>query len=209
MDPTINLNLWLAFVAASALLAIIPGPIVTLVVANSLSQGTRAGAANVLGTLCGNIVLFAIGGLGMAWVLTSLAHWFDALRWAGAAYLVYLGLRQWFAKAEGLEDQQAAIPGRSLFWQGAVVAITNPKTMIFYAAFLPQFMDPALPASGQLLVLSATFLIVAGSLDLTYAILAGRLRSWLTGERRGRIRNKLTGALLMGTGVALAVTRRS
>lgn len=209
MDPTINLNLWLAFVAASALLAIIPGPIVTLVVANSLSQGARAGAANVLGTLCGNVVLFAIGGFGIAWVLSALAQWFDILRWAGAAYLVYLGLKQWFARAQGLEDQQAARPGHSLFWQGAVVALTNPKTIIFYAAFLPQFMDPALPASGQLFVLSATFLIVAGALDMTYAILAGRLRPWLTGERRGRIRNKLTGALLMGTGVALALTRRS
>ena len=135
MDIAINLNLWLAFVAASALLAIIPGPIVTLVVANSLSQGPRAGAANVMGTIIGNLILFTIGGLGMAWVLTVLSNWFDLLRLAGALYLVYLGLKSWFAKGEGLEDQQAAKPGKSLFFQGMVVAITNPKTIIFFAAF--------------------------------------------------------------------------
>lgn len=204
VDPT----LWIAFVTASALLAIIPGPIVTLVIANSLAQGTRAGAANVLGTMCGNAVLFMIGGLGMAWVLSALSSWFDVLRLAGAAYLIYLGIKQWFARPEGLETQTAAKAGHSLFLQGAIVAVTNPKTIIFYAAFFPQFMDPTLPAGTQLLVLSATFLIVAGVLDFTYAVLAGRLRPWLTGERRGRIRNRITGILLMGTGAALALARR-
>lgn len=204
VDPT----LWVAFVVASALLAIIPGPIVTLVIANSLAQGTSAGAANVLGTVCGNMVLFAIGGLGMTWVLTALSNWFDVLRFAGAAYLIYLGIRQWFARPEGLENQKAAKAGRSLFLQGAVVAITNPKTIVFYAAFFPQFMDPSLPAGAQLLALSTTFLVVAGLLDLTYAFLAGRLRPWLTGEKRGRIRNRVTAVLLMGTGAALALTRR-
>lgn len=204
IDPT----LWVAFVVASALLAIIPGPIVTLVIANSLAQGTSAGAANVLGTVCGNMVLFAIGGLGMTWVLTALSNWFDVLRFAGAAYLIYLGIRQWFARPEGLENQKAAKAGRSLFLQGAVVAITNPKTIVFYAAFFPQFMDPSLPAGAQLLALSTTFLVVAGLLDLTYAFLAGRLRPWLTGEKRGRIRNRVTAVLLMGTGAALALTRR-
>ena len=208
MDAIVNLNLWAAFAVASAALALLPGPIVTLVIANSLRHGTRAGAANVLGTLCGNVVLFSIGGLGMAWVLSALADWFDILRWAGAAYLIYLGARQWFARGDGLEDQTASAPGHSLFLQGAVVAITNPKTIIFYAAFLPQFMDPTLPAAGQLVVLSATFLIVAGLLDITYAVLAGRLRPLFSGARRGRIRNKISGALLAATGAALAVTNR-
>ncbi|MEH6631355.1 MAG: LysE family translocator [Halopseudomonas aestusnigri] len=209
MELAINFNLWLAFIAATAVLAIIPGPIVTLVIANSLNQGARAGAANVVGTVCGNVVLFMIGGLGMAWVLTALANWFDVLRLAGALYLVYLGLKSWFAKGEGLESQKATKPGKSLFLQGVVVAITNPKTIIFYAAFFPQFMDPSLSTPGQLFILSVTFLVVASALDLSYAILAGKLRPHLLGERRGRIRNKVTGLLLMGTGVALAFTRRA
>jgi len=209
MDIAINFNLWMAFVAASALLAFIPGPIVTLVIANSLSMGSRAGAINVMGTFSGTTLLFIIGGFGVAWVMTALSHWFDVVRGAGAIYLIYMGVKQWFAKPQSLADQHAARPGHSLFWQGLVVAVTNPKTILFYVAFFPQFMDPALSASGQLLVLSVTFLCVASSTDLIYAFLAGRLRPWLTGERRGRIRNKITGALLAGTGVALALTRRT
>jgi len=130
MDIAINLNLWLAFVAASALLAFIPGPIVTLVIANILSQGSRAGVINVLGTFSGTALLFVIGGLGVAWILAGLSHWFDLLRGAGAIYLSYLGIKQWFAKPENLADQQSVRPGRSLFWQGLVVAVTNLKTIL-------------------------------------------------------------------------------
>lgn len=209
MDIAIDLNSWLAFVAASALLALIPGPIVTLLIANSLSQGSRAGIINMLGTFCGSALLLAIGGLGVAWIMTALSHWFDIVRGAGAIYLIYLGTRMWFARPETLANQHAARPGHSLFWQGLVVAVTNPKTILFYAAFFPQFIDPDLSATGQLLVLSVTFLTVASSIDLIYVLLAGRLRPWLTGARRGRIRNKITGALLAGTGVALALTRRT
>lgn len=209
MDVVLNFNLWLAFVAATAVLALIPGPIVTLVVANSLSQGARAGVMNVLGTLAGNAILLAVGGFGMAWVLAVLADWFDLLRWAGAAYLVYLGIKQWLAKPVGLEEMQPTQSGRSLFGQGALVALTNPKTIFFFAAFFPQFMDAALPAGGQLLSLSITFLVVAGLCDMGYALLAGRLRPWLTGPHRGRIRNRLSGALLVGTGAALALSRRA
>ncbi|WP_085899373.1 LysE family translocator [Kiloniella majae] len=208
-DIAINLNLWLAFVVATAVLAIIPGPIVTLVIANSLSQGTRAGIANVMGTVLGNMVLFLIGGLGMAWVLNALSNWFDVLRLAGALYLVYLGIKSWRSKGQGLEDQEATKPGKSLFLQGVVVAITNPKTIIFYAAFFPQFMDPGLSAPGQLFVLSVTFLAVAAFLDMTYAVLAGRLRPYLLGTRRAAIRNKITGGLLIATGIALAFTRKA
>ena len=82
MDIVIDFNLWLAFIAASALLAIMPGPIVTLVIANSLSQGSRAGVINVLGTMSGTAVLFTIGGLGVTWIMAALSHWFDLVRWA-------------------------------------------------------------------------------------------------------------------------------
>jgi len=208
MTLAIDPALWTAFVAAAALLAIIPGPIVTLVVANSLAHGSRSGLINILGTTSGNIIFFLIGALGMAWMLAAMAQWFDVVRWAGAAYLVYLGIRQWRERGHGLEEHQEAKRGQSLYWQGFVVALSNPKTIIFYAAFFPQFMDPALPATEQLLVLSVTFLVVATSIDVSYALLAGRLRPWLTGERRGRIRNRITGTLLIGTGLALALARR-
>lgn len=208
MPYAVDPALWIAFVTASALLAVVPGPIVTLVVANSLAHGSRSGLLNILGTTSGNILFFLVGAMGMAWILASMASWFDVVRWAGAAYLVYLGIRQWREKGHGLEEFPETKRGQSLYWQGFIVAISNPKTIIFYAAFFPQFMDPALPAAGQLFILSITFLVVATSIDVSYALLAGRLRPWLTGERRGRIRNKLTGVLLIGTGLALAITRR-
>ncbi len=208
-DLAINPTLWIAFAAACALLAAIPGPIVTLVIANSLSHGTRAGLLNIVGTICGTTILLAIGGFGMTWVIVILSEWFEILRWAGAAYLVYLGVRQWFAKGHGLEEHPEARPGKSLFLQGFIVAITNPKTIIFYAALFPQFMDPALPTGQQVLILSITFIAVVPCVDVTYAILAGRMRPLLIGARRARIRNRITGVLLAGTGLALALTRKS
>ena len=212
-ELAINPTLWLAFSGATTLLILIPGPIVTLVIANSLRYGSRAGLTNIAGTTIGNIVFFTIGGLGMVWVLAFLSDWFNVIRWAGAAYLIYIGIMQWMEKGHGLEEHPESHtrikPGKTFFLQGFVVAITNPKSIIFYVAFFPQFMDPTLPAGEQLFILSVTFLIIATVLDSNYAIMAGKLRPWLTGERRGRIRNRITGTLLIGTGLALALTRKA
>lgn len=201
-------HLWLAFAAATAVLILIPGPIVTLTIANSLRWGTRSGLMTIAGTSVATAVLLAAGGFGMAWVFATLGEWFQVLRWIGAAYLVWLGLRHWFERGHGLEEHPEARRGRSIFWQGFLVSITNPKTILFYAAFFPQFMNPAAPAGPQLAALSVTFLIIAVIIDGAYAVLAGRLRPWLTGERRGRLRNRITATLLIGTGLALAFARR-
>ncbi len=209
MFDLVNGQLWLAFVAASAVLAIMPGPIVAMLIANSLSYGARTGIRNMGGVVSGNIVLFAIGGFGLAWVLELLSHGFDVIRWLGAAYLIYLGFQQWRAAPESLENPDLKRkPGRSMFWQGFLVAITNPKTIVFYAAFFPQFLDPALPSTDQLIVLTITFLIVVNGIDLIYVLLADRMRPLLAGEKRGRLRNRITGGLLMGTGIAMALARR-
>jgi homoserine/homoserine lactone efflux protein len=209
MSELVDINLWLAFMVASVVVAIIPGPVVTMVIAHSLSHGFRTGMRSIVGVVCGNTILFAIGGFGMTWVLVLLTDWFDVIRWLGAAYLVYLGIRQWSAKPHGIDEQLENLPSRkTVFWQGFVIAITNPKTIVFYAAFFSQFMDPALPSGPQLAVLSITFLAVVNGMDLMYAVLAGRLRPLLTGERRGSIRNRITGVLLMGTGAAMAFARR-
>ncbi len=203
-------DLYFAFVLATTLLILMPGPIVTLTIANSLSYGARAGLLTVSGTSLATSVLLLVGGFGMASALALLAEWFDWLRWLGAVYLVWLGVQQWRAKAHGLEDETpSAKSPRKLFWQGFLVSITNPKTILFYAAFFPQFMDPMQPAGPQLLVLSLTFLVIATALDLGYALLAGRLRPWLSGGRRGRIRNRVTSGLLIGAGVGLALARKS
>ena len=202
-----DLHLLFGFAAATAVLIIVPGPIVMLTIANSLSHGTRAGLVTITGTSVATSLLLMAGGLGLAWVLTSLAAWFDWIRWGGAAYLIYLGVRQWLSRVHELTEKTDERPGNSIFWQGFVVSITNPKTILFYVAFFPQFLDPARPVGPQLAILSMLFLVIAVLFDGCYAVLAGRLRPWLTGERRGRIRNRVTGSLLICTGLVLALAR--
>lgn len=205
-----ELDIYLAYVLASALLIVMPGPIVTLVVANSLTHGTRTGLATAVGSTLGSGVLLALGGFGMAWVLGLLSDWLMWLRWAGAAYLIYLGIRQWRAPVHGLEDTTADTgPPKVVFLHGFIVAVTNPKTILFYVAFFPQFIDAAQPLGLQLTIMCATFLVLAVILDGSYALLAGRLRPWLSGEKRGRIRNRITGGLLMITGAGLALVRKN
>jgi homoserine/homoserine lactone efflux protein len=203
------LDLYLAFVLASTVLILLPGPNVTLLVATSLTYGARRALTTLAGTSSAIALQLLITVLGTTSLLLALAAGFEWLRWAGVAYLVWLGIRQWRAAPVALDDvDPAAISTRRLFWRGFVVSATNPKTLAFYAAFLPQFLDPARPPLAQLLLLSATFLMLATVLDGSYTLLAGRLRSWFRGRRRARLRNRLSGAFLIGAGLGLALARR-
>jgi len=203
------LDLYIAYVLATAALVLMPGPIVTLTVANSLAHGAGRGILTVLGASTGSAVLLAAGALGMAWVLSELSGWVDWIRWIGAAYLIYLGIRQWRAKPVDLKDAKADKgPVTSVMLHGFIVAVTNPKTILFYAAFFPQFIDTTRPLGPQLWLMSLTFVGIALTLDSGYALLAGKLRRWLSGPEKGRLRNRITGSLLMLTGAGLALVRR-
>jgi threonine/homoserine/homoserine lactone efflux protein len=203
------IDLYLAFVLASAVLILIPGPNVTLLVANSIAYGARRALATLAGTSSAIALQLVVTVLGMTSLMLVLATWFEWLRWAGVLYLVYLGVQQWRALPVALEDvDPRAIATRALFWRGFLVSATNPKTLLFYAAFFPQFVDPASPPGPQLLLMSATFLGLATVLDGGYALLAGRLRLLFRGRRRARLRNRLTGSLLIGAGLGLALARR-
>lgn len=199
--------LLLAFLAASAVLMLIPGPNVALIVANSVAWGTRFGLLTVAGTSAAMLVQLALTAYGMGAALGALATWFEWIRWIGVVYLVWLGLRQWRAPPVDLA-RTAPQPrsARAIILRGFLVSLTNPKTLLFYGAFFPQFVrtDRDLPA--QMAVLSATFLAVALLLDGGWAILAGRARSVLA--TRGRLRNRLSGGLLMGAGLGLALAHR-
>ncbi|MDP6692061.1 MAG: LysE family translocator [Alphaproteobacteria bacterium] len=205
-----SIELYLAFCLATAVLILMPGPIVTLVVAQSLRHGTGTGLATVAGSSLGNAMLVAAGALGLSTAFVLLADLFELIRWLGAAYLIYLGLREWRARGGTLDDAEAGArrTKTAVFWQGIVVAITNPKTILFYAAFFPQFIDPGAPLGPQLVLMSVSFVVIATTFDTGYALLAGRLRGFLTGGRRARIRSRITGALLIGTGIGLALARR-
>lgn len=203
------LDLYAAFVLATTILIVIPGPAVTLIVANSLAYGSRRALLTVAGSSSAIAMHLVITVLGMNSLMLWLAEWFEWLRWAGVAYLIYLGIQKWRAKPFALDDAtRLTASRRKLYWQGFVVNATNPKTLFFYAAFFPQFVDPAHAAMPQLVALSITFFVIATLLDGGYALLAGRLRVFLTGERRARLRNRLTGTLIIGAGVGLALARR-
>src|SRR6185437_9357671 len=206
-----NPHLFLAYCLAVAILVLIPGPVVTLVVANSLSQGSRSGLATVAGASIGNAILLGATAIGLVAFFALMSEIFEVVRWAGALYLIWLGIRAWQANGgQGLAVATAAKKtSRAVFVQGFLIAITNPKAIIFYIAFLPQFVDSHLPAGPQLLAMIATMIVMALLSDGAYALLAGRARGWFTSPGRRRLQGRITGRLLIGLGCGLLFARRA
>lgn len=199
--------LLVAFCGASVLLAVTPGPAVLYIVTRTLAQGRRAGLASMAGVALGNLgnALGAALGLAALFAISSLA--FTLVKYAGAAYLVFLGIRA-LRKREDFEIQPfATADWRRIFRDGFVVALLNPKTAIFFAAFLPQFMNPSGSAIGQSVTLGATFVAIAATTDSTYALLAGAVAPWLRRNRgSGAVGRYLTACSFVGLGVFTAVT---
>ncbi len=202
----IDLHLFAAFVAAVAVLMLIPGPNVALIVANSVAWGARTGLLTVAGTASAMVVQLAVTGLGMTAVLGTMGEWFGWVRWAGVAYLLYLGVMQWRAPAADLAATRPEPKSRrAIFLRALLVSLTNPKTLFFYGAFFPQFVSPAHAIAPQIFLLAASFLAVALVIDSGWAMLAARARRVLA--RRGRLRNRLSGGMLIGAGLGLAALR--
>ncbi|MGH7119049.1 MAG: LysE family translocator [Acetobacteraceae bacterium] len=206
-----DIHLFLAFCFAATILVLVPGPTVTVVVANSLRRGTRTGCATVAGANIGSALQLAAAVVGLATFFSLLSEVFTAIRWIGAAYLIGLGVKAW--RARGTEMSKSTLPARprsahAVFLQGFLVAITNPKTIVFYIAFLPQFIDPRLPSGPQLLAMGSAMVVIALASDSTYAVLAGRVRGWLTAPSRRRLQARITGSLLIATGCGLLLARR-
>lgn len=205
-----NLHLYLAYCLAVAILVLIPGPIVTLVIANSLSHGSRTGLVTVVGASFGDAILLTATAIGLVAFFALLNEVFEIARWLGAVYLIWLGVNAWRAP----DSQDAALhpaarrSSLSVFLQGFLVAITNPKAIVFYIAFLPQFVDSRLPVAPQLLVLVGTMILVGLLFDGAYALLAGRARIWLTAPGRPLLQRRISGTLLIGVGVGLLLARR-
>ena len=175
--------LFAAFLAASLVLAATPGPGVLYVVARTASQGRAAGMASVAGVALGNLCNALRASLGLAALLAASSLAFDLIRFAGAAYLVWLGVQALRRPAAALPTAAFAAPrpGR-IFRDGFWVALLNPKTALFFAAFLPQFMHPALPAAAQGVLLGTVFVAVALLTDSAYVLLAGAAASRLGGR---------------------------
>ena len=200
-------SLLLAFILATTILMLIPGPNVALIVANSVAWGTRYGLLTVAGTAAAMVVQLGLTALGMSAALGALAAWFEWLRWLGVGYLLWLGVRQWRAPPIDLTRfPPQPRSARAIALRGFLVSLTNPKTLLFYGAFLPQFVGLDRPVLPQIALLSGVFLVLALALDGGWAVLAGRARFLLAS--RGRLRNRLSGGLLMCAGLGLALARR-
>jgi threonine/homoserine/homoserine lactone efflux protein len=201
-----NWELFAAFCTITLVLVVTPGPIVTLVIATGATRGIRAGLTTVAGTSLGNAVLLAAIAFGLSWVVRNAAILFEILRWTGAAYLVWLGIQAW--RHAGASAAAAAGGGHAYFWRGFVVALSNPKTIAFFTAFLPQFVDPSLPVEPQLAAMCAVSVVLAAGTDSGWAILSGLGRTWFMPTWRARLLGRLSGAALIGGGIWLSLARR-
>jgi homoserine/homoserine lactone efflux protein len=200
-----DLQLLPAFALAVTVLMLIPGPNVALIVANSLAYGARWGVLTVLATSSAGMVQLALVAVGMASVVARLGDWFEWVRWVGVAYLLVLGIQQWRARPPdllGVRPQPRSI-GR-IFARAAVVSVTNPKTLLFYAAFFPQFLSPARPPGPQLVMLAGLYLMIAVVVDCAWAMTAARVRGAL--GRRAAYQNRVSGAVLIGAAVGLGLS---
>src|SRR3990172_4875280 len=171
-----NYQLFSAFLLITLILVLTPGPIVTLVIATGATRGARAGLITVAGSSVGNALLITGIALGLSIVIEHAAVIFEWLRWIGAAYLIWLGIQAW--RHAGESEGVAPPRGHVYFRRGFLAAITNPKTIAFFTAFLPQFIDPSLPAGHQLLVMCTVAIAMAAVTDCGWAILAGAGRAF-------------------------------
>jgi threonine/homoserine/homoserine lactone efflux protein len=201
-----SLEFYLAYVFACFIVVIVPGPTVTLIVANSLTYGTRAGMLNIAGTQLGLAVMIGIVLVGLAWIIETMGWWFDWLRLAGAAYLIWLGIKLIRAPGAFADPERVPRPRGGFFWQGFLVLMSNPKALLLFGAFIPQFVDPKSDYLGQVLLLGVTAMVTAGVFDSGYALVAGRARALLS-QSRVRLVSRLSGAFLIGGGLWLALAR--
>jgi homoserine/homoserine lactone efflux protein len=200
-------DVYLAYVLACFVIAVVPGPTVTVIVANSLAYGTRAGLLNVAGTQAGLAVLMITVVVGLSTVIAVMGAWFDWIRLAGAAYLVWLGWKLLRSPDELGSRDRATAPRGGFVLQGLLVILSNPKGLLWFGAFIPQFVDPQGEYVAQIVLLGVTAMVVALVSDGAYAVLTGRAGALLS-RSRVRLASRLGGAFLVGGGIWLALTRR-
>jgi threonine/homoserine/homoserine lactone efflux protein len=198
---------FLLFAGASIVLLVIPGPSVLYVVTRSVAQGRRAGAVSVLGVGLGNFSHAVAAAIGVSAIIASSAIAFTIVKYAGAAYLIYLGISALLARRQApLAPPGRARTDRRLFWEGFLVDFLNPKVALFYLAFFPQFIDPAQgPIATQMLMLGAVFTSLGLLSDGGYALTAGALGSRLRRAGRAERLQRASGAIYLGLGVSAAL----
>lgn len=197
------------FALASTALIVVPGPTVTVIVANSLSSGARAGLFVVLGTQLGLASMLLVLALGFGAIVDRLGAVFEVLRFVGALYLVWLGVRLWKADGASFEASQtseaeATVPASRYVWQGFLVIWSNPKVLVLFGAFIPQFVDPGAAVVPQVMTLGLVFMLIATVFDCAYAMAAGQVGQWLS-RQRARVAERCAAVFMIGGGIWLAL----
>src|SRR3954454_18221302 len=201
-----TLEIYLAYVAACILITIIPGPTVTLIIAISLTHGTRAGLLNVAGTQLGLLVMLGVLMVGLSSVIAAMGVWFDYVRVAGAIYLIWIGWKLLRTKASFGDVRRTPKPRCGFLLQGFLVLMSNPKALLWFGAFIPQFVNPQGNYVAQITLLGLTAMAVAVVSDGGYAVLTGRAGAHLS-RNRVRLVSRLSGGFLIGGGIWLALSR--
>lgn len=186
----------------------LPGPSVILTVAHSISFGWKRGLVTVTGATMGIAVQLTIAAIGLSSLLNGIAQAFEWLRWIGAVYLIYLGIKQWRNAYNPLELKTATLSKKNLFSQGLIVTIFNPKSLLFIAAFLPQFIDVSRPVAAQFLIIVPTFLVITFAVTSVWAVTAGKAHRFFRSRKALQTVSRTSGGLMIAAGLGLAAARR-
>jgi homoserine/homoserine lactone efflux protein len=202
-----DMTSYLTFCVAAFALAVVPGPTVTVIVANSLRFGMRAGLLNVAGTVAAGLIWLAIAALGLTAAIQVMGVWFDLLRYGGAAYLIWLGFKLITARGQLAAVEATQLSRRGLFLQAFVVTMSNPKVLVLFGMMIPPFLSKTGNATIETLMLGGSFVAIATLTDTVYAVLAGRAGEWLS---RSRIRaiEVISGTCLAAGGLLMVLKGR-
>ncbi|AEV37679.1 LysE type translocator [Pseudovibrio sp. FO-BEG1] len=201
------IEVWLTYVIACIILLIIPGPTVLMVSSYGISQGLRAVVASALGVSLGSILLISVALAGLGAVISTSALLYDLLQYAGATYLIYLGVSMWRRKS--VVKGQLGVTATSrfhIFRDTFLVSAFNPKDMLFFVAFLPQFVDDTVPVIPQFVLLAVTFVVLGGINTMFWTSMAGSCRAMLTGGKSARRLNRIGGTGLLSAGLFIALS---
>ena len=208
-----SLDHWLAFAAASAVLLAIPGPTILLVISYALGHGRKSASATVAGVALGDFTAMTASMLGLGALLAASAMLFTVLKWIGAAYLIYLGVKLWRAPVAAVPQDEAETARkerpRRIFLHTYVVTALNPKSIVFFVAFLPQFLDMTRPILPQMVIFEVTFLVLATLNAATYGLVASMARKTIRRPNVQRWVNRTGGSLMIGAGLLALGWRRA
>ena len=205
-----SIETWAAFTAATAVLLVIPGPTILLVISYALGQGMRTALPVAVGVALGDFTAMTLSMLGLGALLTASSLLFTILKWAGAAYLIWLGVQLWRAGgALAAAPRTDRAPSLRMLAHAWLVTALNPKSLTFFVAFLPQFIDPHADFWSQMLIFETTFVVLAFANAIGYGLIASRARRLVGSARTVGIFNRVGGSLLIGAGIAAAAMRGS